>query len=162
MQNKNYICELTEKIKELVKELSKLEGSEDKKDTQALRNISHQLKERAIELDLLYTIETLAQKEEPGIVEVLQEAVYRIPAVCKVRVQPCARIIFKELVLRSPKFKETAHKLSSPLNIEEKQTGLIEVCFPDKIKMEEPERAFKQSFLDSLAGLLGKIIERQS
>ena len=159
MQNKDYIYELALKISELIEKMSELEKTKGKKDMQSLRNTSHQLKERAIELDLLYTIEALAGKEELSVVEILQETVYRIPGVCKIGAQPCARIIFKELVLRSPRFKETSKKLSSSLNIGNVQVGLIEACFPEKTTLEGHQKTSKQLFLDSLAMLLGNIIE---
>lgn len=118
------------------------------------------MEERIKELDCLYQISRIVERGR-NLDTILQEIVDFIPSAWQYPYIACSRIALKENTFTSPHFHESQWKQSSPLIVENKNAGCLEVFY-----LEEKPHAYEGPFLreerkliDALAERIGDAIE---
>ena len=134
-----------------------------KKVEEALRKQTHDLGERVKELDCLYGVSRLTEKEHISLEETLEGAVNLIPPAWQYPEITCARILLKAQTFQTKNFKETAWRLTSDIVVQGKKTGLLEVVYL-KEKPGRDEGPFlkeEKHLINDLSERLGGIIEKK-
>ncbi len=129
----------------------------------ALEKETHTLGERLKELNCLYGLSALVQKEHTSLEELLEGAVNIIPPAWQYPQITCARILLGAQVFKSKNFKETHWNLSSDILVHGKKIGSLEVVYL-KEKPESYEGPFlkeERHLINALSERLGRIIERK-
>ena len=130
---------------------------------EALRKRTHELSERVKELNYLYGISNLVEKQGISLEEILQGIVNLIPPAWQYPEITCARIILKGQEFRTENFRETVWKQASDIVVHSEQAGTLEVCYLQE-KPESDEGPFlkeEKSLLSAIAERLGRITERK-
>jgi signal transduction histidine kinase/ligand-binding sensor protein len=126
-----------------------------------LKETTHDLNERVKELNCLYGISKLVEKENTTIEEILQGTADIIPLSCQYPDITCANISYYGEEYQTENFYETNWKQKSNIYFNEKLVGSIMVCYLEE-RPEEDEGPFlkeERSLLDSIAERLGKVAE---
>lgn len=127
------------------------------------RKNEYDLGERIKELNCLYGINRLAQKQDLTLEEIVQKTVALIPPAWHYPEITCARIILKDKEFRTDNFKESAWKQSSDIIVHQKQVGTIEVYYLEE-KPESEEGLFledEKALIDAIANQVGIITEHK-
>jgi PAS domain S-box-containing protein len=119
-----------------------------------------ELRERVKELRLLHSAAHLLQHDRPVSKELLQELVSRIPAAWLHSESCAARIIYRNLEVTTPGWRDTPWKQSVPFAAGD-GSGLIEVVYirEHPPATEGPFLAEERSLLNSLADMLTRYLE---
>jgi len=137
--------------------------SERKKAEEELWKRTHDLGERVKELNCLFGISQLVEKEGISLEEIFQGTVGLLSFAWQYPEITCARIILEGREFKTGNFRETIWKQASDIIVHGKPIGSIEVCLLEE-RPERDEGPFlkeKRSLLDAIFGRLGKIIERK-
>ena len=94
---------------------------------EALRAYSSALEERVKELTCLCGVSSILQRHDMTLEQVLQHVVELIPSGWHYPENTCARIVLDDDDYRSAGFEVTAWMLSSPLEVQGKEAGALEV-----------------------------------
>ncbi|MCI0496533.1 pyruvate, phosphate dikinase, partial [candidate division KSB1 bacterium] len=128
--------------------------------TKPLKSIIDELQERAKELNCLYKIEELLSNPEipletiiRGIVEAIPSG-WQYPDICQ------ARIVFEDMKIKAPHFKETSWMQSADIEVQDRIIGKIEVCYTEKAPYAKgsPFLNEEHKLLNTIAGRLGHFI----
>ncbi len=121
------------------------------------------LKERIKELNCLYTIANLSTKSNISLDEIITDAAKTIPPSWQYSEITCARIIIEDKEYRTDNFKIAEWKQSSPVRVDKKTVGTIEVYY-----LEERPEIYEGPFLKeerhlivTLANMVGNIIRNR-
>jgi len=125
-----------------------------------IKTIIDNLQERAKELNSLYKIEELLSNPEISLEKVFHDIIdaiplgWQYPDVCQ------ARILFEDMKIESPYFKETPWMQSADIMIQDKVSGKIEVCYTEKVPFEKgsPFLREEHKLLNTIAVRLGHFI----
>lgn len=103
--------------------------------------------------------------EKPGIPleGIFEKLVNQIPLAWQYPEITCTRIIFRNKEFKADNFKDTKWKQSADVMVYGEKAGCVEVCYL-KEKPESYEGPFlkkERDLLETVAGLLGRIIERK-
>jgi PAS domain S-box-containing protein len=125
---------------------------------------THELRERVKELRCLYAISDLLVNHGMPLNEVLEKAVYIIPPAWQYPEITVARIIFRQQIFQTDKFKETIWRQSANIVMNDDHVGTVEVYYQEeRPELDEgPFLAEERSLLNSIAQKLGQIIWRKS
>ncbi|NQS89822.1 response regulator [Patescibacteria group bacterium] len=137
--------------------------TERKKAEEALKKKSHDLTERMKELNCLYRISRLADKQDIPLEEILQETVNLIPPSWQYPEITCARIIVEGQEFASENYRETEWKLLSEIIIDGYQVGTVEIYYLEE-RPKNNEGPFLRGEIDlinAIARRLGRIIQRK-
>ena len=143
--------------------LYRIELEEDhRRAEEALRKRTYDLGERVKELNCLYAISKLFEKRGISFEEILQGTVDIIPSAWQYPEITCARIIFKDQEFKTSNFKETIWKQTGNINVHDKPTGILEVCYLEERPAidEGPFLKEERNLINSIAERLGKVTER--
>jgi DNA-binding CsgD family transcriptional regulator len=126
--------------------------------------IDHALRERIKELNCLYGISQLAERHLHSQESLLQELVNFLPFSWQYPDITCARILFKDKIYTSDKFKVTAWRQSSQIYMFHETVGevgifYLEECPPSD---EGPFMKEERALLDAVAEQIGTIATRIS
>ena len=113
------------------------------------------LKERAKELNCLYEVEELFSKPDVSLERIMEGIVRAIPAGWQYSDVCQARIVFGNLVIHSPNFRETQWVLNAGLVVQEEVVGTISVFY-----IEERPAADEGPFLKEERKLINTIADR--
>jgi len=130
---------------------------------EALKKERRALKERVKELNCLYGLANLVEKQDISLEEILEGAINLILPAWQYPEITCARILLGAQTFESKNFKETRWKLTSDIVVYGKRTGLLEVVYL-KEKPERYEGPFlkaERNLINALAEQLGRIVERR-
>jgi PAS domain S-box-containing protein len=131
---------------------------------EALLQRTHDLGERVKELNCLYSISTLAGKQDITLEEILQEIIGLIPSALQYPEVTASRIVLKDKEFRTTNYRETEWKLSADINIHGNRAGVIEIYYIE----EKPERDAgpflkeEKNLINGIANLLANIIEHSN
>lgn len=148
-----------EKIK-LLEEAKK----ENKKTQKFLERTTHELKERVKELNCLYAISGIVEKQGITLEEVLQRTVDIVPDAWQYPDITCSRIVLRDREFVSDNFTETQWKQSQRITVHGTHAGSLEVCYREEQprKDEGPFLKEERSLIRVIAERIGEIIERKS
>ena len=137
--------------------------TERKKIEEALKKQTHDLGERVKELNCLYGISNLVEKEGISLEEILQGTADLIPPSWRYPEVTCARIILDAQTFKTKNFKETVWKQASDIVVHGKKVGTLEVYHLEE-KPNTDEGPFvkeERSLIDAIAQQLGRVIDRR-
>ncbi len=132
------------------------------RDTEArLRELTHNLVERIKELNCLYGISRLVEKENVATDDILQGVVDLMPPAWQYPEVTCACINLKDRRFQTTNFKETASKQVETITVNGKRVGTLEVYYlEDKpFACEGPFLKEERDLIHGIAERLGHIIE---
>jgi len=136
--------------------------TERKQAEQALQVRTHALSERVKELNCLYGISSLAEKQDISLEEVLQGVVNLVPPAWQYPEITCARITIGDKEFKTDNFKTTEWKQTANIRIGGHKEGTIEVYYlqgrPDID--EGPFSTEERALIEAIAEVLGRIAER--
>ncbi|MGB6012816.1 MAG: PAS domain S-box protein [Desulfobacterales bacterium] len=121
----------------------------------SLRKKTHDLGERVKELNCLYGISKIRERNDIAFEEMLQEIVDLIPSSWQYPEITCARIIIEGQEYKTKNFKETVWKQASNIVVHGKRIGILEVCY-----LEEKPESDEGPFVKEERRLIGAIAER--
>ena len=133
-----------------------------KKAEKDLQNLTHELAERVKELNCLFGIAKLLEKDTISLKELAQGTIDLIPPAWQYPDIACARLILGDKTFRTKRFKDTPWKLTSKISVDARNFGALEVYYTEK-KPERDEGPFlkeERQLIDAVANRLGRIIER--
>jgi PAS domain S-box-containing protein len=153
-------------LKKAEKKIGELKESEKKhkKSQKILEKLTRALKERVKELNCLYAISSIVEKQGLTLEEVLQGTVDIIPKAWQYPEITCSRIMLGEREFRSARFTETVWRQSQRIVLHGTKTGFLEV-FYSKEKPREDEGPFlkeERSLINVIAERIGEIVERKN
>lgn len=141
--------------------LEKIVAHKDKLDKK-LTLLKHELRERSKELNCIYKIFNIVEKEN-NLDKIIQDIVSVIPSSWQYPDITCCRIILEGREFITHNFRETPYKQISNINIYGRKKGTVEIYYM-KEKPLCDEGPFLKSERDLIKGIsqtLGKIIERK-
>ncbi len=133
------------------------------RDITARRRAVHQLEERAKELQALYGLAEIAERQGLTLDELYQELTDILPASWQYPRVACARTVIGDRELRTKDFTESAWMQSAPVTVKGSVVGRLEVGYREEMPNEDEGPFLKEErqLIDSLAERLGRIIERK-
>ena len=157
--------DLRDTLRKAEKKIERLKESEKKrkKSQKDLEDLTYKLKERVKELNCLYTISSIVEKQGVSLEEVLQGTVDIIPDAWQYPEITCSRIVLGDREFRSARFTETPWKQSQRIIIHGEKTGFLEVfyCEEKPIEDEGPFLKEERSLINVIAERIGEIVERK-
>jgi signal transduction histidine kinase len=157
--------DLRDTLRKAEKKIERLKESEKKrkKSQKDLEDLTYKLKERVKELNCLYTISSIVEKQGVSLEEVLQGTVDIIPDAWQYPEITCSRIVLGDRELRSSRFTETSWKQSQRIIIHGEKIGFLEVfyCEEKPIEDEGPFLKEERSLINVIAERIGEIVERK-
>jgi PAS domain S-box-containing protein len=129
---------------------------------QSLQKTIQALNERIKELNCLYSISGLVEKQGILLEEILQGTVDFIPPALQYPEIACARIILENREFKTSNFKEAIWKLEGDIIVYSVPKGTLEVCYL-KEPPEQEEGPFmkeERDLLNAIVERLGRIVER--
>jgi PAS domain S-box-containing protein len=158
MANKPGYKELEQKVKKLERE-----AFESKRLKEALQQRTHDIGERVKELNCLYGISFLCDKEDISLDEILKGTVDLLPPSWQYPDITCSRIILENEEYISGNFRETDWKQASDIIVHGKPIGSVEVYYlEEEPKSDEgPFLKEERSLINAVAERLGHITERK-
>jgi PAS domain S-box-containing protein len=137
--------------------------TERKEAEEALRKRTHDLGERAKELNCLYGISNLVQRPDISLEEILQGTGNFIPPAWQYPEITCARIVLGGQEYLTDNFRETAWRQTSDIIVNGERTGAVEVCYLEE-KPESDDGPFlteERGLINAIAERLGRVSERR-
>lgn len=152
-------------MKNAEKEIERLRVVERarKHSQQMLEQLTYDLKERVKELNCLYSISSMVERQDITLEEILQETVNIIPKAWQYPEITCSRIAIQDRSYQTNNFSETQWRQSKQIVAAGREIGRLDVCFLQK-KPERDEGPFlkeERSLLNAIAERLGEIVERR-
>jgi len=146
--------QLISELVELRQRISEFEA-EDKWIEEALLSRTDELNERVKELNCLYGISHLREKQGISTEEMLQGVVDLIPPSWQYPENACARIILDGQEYKTENFTETIWKLTSDIIVHGDRIGVLEVGY-----LKEKPKSDEGPFLKEERSLVNAITER--
>jgi len=143
------------KTRSIARDITVLKEAEKK-----LKKLAHDLGERVKELNCLYAISKLVEREGSTLEDILQDTVNLIPPAWQYPEITCARITFGDSVYKTTNFRETRWKQAAEIFSDGKRVGKIEVCYLEE-RPEIDEGPFlkeERNLINAIAERLGEII----
>lgn len=121
-----------------------------------------QLRERIKELDCLYKLTKLIEKNENSLNKILQGAIDLLLVSWQYPEITCARIRYREQVFQSSNFKSTQWKQKAPITISGLMEGVVEVFYLKKSPRldEGPFLKEERLLIDAVSNRIAKAAER--
>jgi diguanylate cyclase (GGDEF)-like protein/PAS domain S-box-containing protein len=135
--------------------------TERKQAEKALQKTLHDLGERVKEVNCLYGISKLAEKQDISFGEVIQGIVNLIPSGLEYPESKCARIILEDQEYKTQNLRETIWKEARNIMVDGKKVGSLAV-FSLKEKLEKDDEPFlmeEKILINVIAEQSGRIIE---
>ncbi len=119
------------------------------------------LRERAKELNCLYAIADLIEKEN-SLEKILQGSADIMPKGWVHTEVACARIIFKERQYQTGNFRATDWRQSAALKVDGQPVGMIEMCYLEErpIRDDGPFLKEERNLINAITERLGRVVER--
>ncbi len=132
-----------------------------KKIEEVLQKRTHDINERVKELDCLYGISDLVQKEGVSLEKILEGAVNLIPPSWQYPEITCAQITLEDQGFKTDNFRETVWKQTSDIRVHGRRVGTLEVYYLEE-RPESKEGPFlkeERDLINAIAEQLGRIID---
>jgi len=132
-----------------------------KKIEEELQKRTHDLGERVKELNCLYGISELVEKERISLEEILESTVELIPPSWQYPEITCARIVLENQTFKTNNFRETAWRQTSDIAVHGKKIGTVEVFYLEEKPMSDEGPFFHEetSLINAIAKQLARIVE---
>lgn len=129
-----------------------------------LKERTHQLRERGKELNCLYAISKLLEKQNILLEEILAKTVKAIPPAWQYPEITCARVIYNGQTYQTHNFIETIWRQASRIIMNGEPVGTVEVYYKENRPKvyEGPFLKEERDLLDAIAEKLGKVIRIKS
>jgi two-component system clock-associated histidine kinase SasA len=126
-----------------------------------LRLLTHDLVERIKELNCLYGISRLVEKENTSLDDILQGVVDLIPPAWQYPEVTCARINLHDRTYRTKYFRESPWKQSDTITVNGESVGTVEVYYFEEkpFSWEGPFLKEERDLIHGIAERLGHIVE---
>jgi PAS domain S-box-containing protein len=137
--------------------------TERKRTEEALRKQTHDLGERVKELNCLFGISKLRERQDLSWGELFLGIVNLIPPAWQYPESTCARAILEGEECRTENFRETIWRQTSLITVHGEHIGTVEVFYLEE-RPEADEGPFLQeerSLLNAIAERLGRVLERK-
>lgn len=137
--------------------------TELKRTEEALRKQAHDLGERVKELNCLFGISTLIERQDLSWEELFQGIVNLIPPAWQYPETTCARAILEGEEFRTENFRETIWRQTRSITVHGERIGTVEVFYLEE-RPEADEGPFLQEerrLLNAMAERLGRVLERK-
>jgi len=134
--------------------------TEWKRDKEALRDTTYELKESVKELDCLYKVSLLKDVPDKTLNEFLQVVVFLIPPAGQHPERTCAKITFEGNEFKTDNFENSPNKLTADLRVAGRSVGTVEVYYLGH-ESENNKGTFleeKRALVDTIAREMGKYI----
>lgn len=154
----NELVNLRQRITEL-----ELSETERKRSEEALRKRTHELGERVKELNCLFGISKVIERQDLSWGEPFQGIVNLIPHAWQYPEITCARSILEGEEFKTENFRETIWRQASIVTLHGESIGTVEVFYL-KERPEADEGPFlreERSLIDAIAERLGRTLERK-
>ncbi|GEM_PF-630222 len=141
-----------------------LDITERRKAEEALQQKTLDLGERVKELNCLYGISQLVEKQDMSLDELLQGTVDLIPPSWQYPEVTCARIILDDQEFKSENFGEVVSKQSTDIVVHSEISGSLEVGYlEERPKINEgPFLKEERDLINAIAEQLGRIVEHKN
>jgi signal transduction histidine kinase len=152
-------------LREAEKEIERLRVVERarKQSQRTLEQLANDLKERVKELNCLYSISSMVERQDITLEEILQETVNIIPDAWQYPEITCSRIALQKRTYQTDSFRQTRWCQSKQIVVAGRKIGTLDVCYL-KRRPERDEGPFlkeERSLLNAIAERIGEIIERR-
>lgn len=152
-------------LREAEKEIERLRVIERtrKHSQQMLEQLTYDLRERVKELNCLYSISSMVERQDISLEEILQETVNIVPDAWQYPEITCSRIAYNDRIYETGNFRETPWRQSRQILVAGRELGTLDVCYLQE-RPERDEGPFLQeerSLINVIAGRIGEIIERK-
>lgn len=131
---------------------------------QTIRKLEHDLRERNMELGCLYGFANVVDRSDSTMEEILQTIARLLPHAFQYPETACCRIVMGAQEFRTDNFRHTPFKLGTPIKVRGNNAGEVEILYievhPDCD--EGPFLAEERSFIDMIAGRLGRLAEQKT
>lgn len=129
----------------------------------AQERTARDLKERVKELNCLYSISNLVEKQDASLEEVLQGTVDVLPPAWQYPQVTCARIVLGDKTFMTGNFVETPWSQVQPILLRGKKAGFLQVCYLEEgpERDEGPFLKEERSLLKVIAERVGGIVQRK-
>jgi PAS domain S-box-containing protein len=137
--------------------------TERKRTEEALRKQAHDLGERVKELNCLFGISKLIERQDLSWGELFLGIVNLIPPAWQYPESTCARAILEGEEFRTENFRETIWRQTSLVSLHGERIGTVEVfCLEERPEADEgPFLQEERSLLNAIAERLGRVLERK-
>ena len=149
-------------LRQRIAVLDKSESAHNRAE-EALQERTHELGERVKELNCLYALSKVIERSDISLPETFEGAVNIIPPGWQYPEVTCARLVFENQIFKTPNFNETIWKQNSPILVDRRSVGTLEVYYLEE-RPECDEGPFlkeERDLIDALAARLGKTIQRK-
>jgi signal transduction histidine kinase len=158
-------ADLAKELAALRQKIAELFTSEakQKRVEEVLQKRTHALGMRVKELNCLFDISRLVQRQDVSWDEILRGIANMIPPAWQHSEITCARIILEDQEVRTSHFRKTIWKQAEDITVHGERAGSVEVYYLE----EKPERNHgpflkeERSLLTAIAELMGLVIERK-
>jgi len=126
------------------------------------KRVEHQLRGRTKELQALYSLAEIAEREDISLDEVYQGLTDILPKSWQYPEIACAKVRIGDREFRTGNFAESPWRQSAPVRVSGTVIGAIDVSYLDE-RPDEDEGPFlkeERRLIDALAERLGRITER--
>jgi PAS domain S-box-containing protein len=140
-----------------------VDTSKRKRAENALKMVTHSLRERVKELRCLYNISELVDRPEISLEDTLQGVIELTPPAWQYPEIACARIRLEDKEFKTKNFRETIWKQASDIFVHDNKIGALEVFYLEQ-KPDSDEGPFlieERSLINAIAERIGKIIIRK-
>ena len=130
---------------------------------QELKRRAWDLKERIKELNCLYGISKIVEKNELSLESIFQQVVDLIPASWQYPDITCVQLIINDKSYKTHNYKTTFWKQQAEVIVYKKAVGVLTVCYLEK-RPERDEGPFlkeERSLINAIAEGLGRVCERK-
>jgi nitrate/nitrite-specific signal transduction histidine kinase len=137
--------------------------TERKRVEEALQKRTYELGERVKELNCLYSISKVHEKQDLPLDQILQETINLIPPAWRFPEITCAQLTLDGQVFRTNNYEETIWKQVSDISVYGDRVGILEVCYLEEKPAtdEGPFLKEERSLLNTIAERLGETIEHK-
>ena len=128
-----------------------------------IKKSEYDLHERVKELTCLYSISKLTEQLDVPIRHILEKTLSYIPPAWQFPQITCARILYKDIELKTTNFKVTKWFLKAFIKEFGKIVGSIEVYYLEKMLDDDKDPFFKEerNLINVISEMLGSFIERK-
>ena len=136
--------------------------TERKRAEKKLENQTNELNERVKELNCLYSIAQLVEKQGISLEEIVQGTVDLIPTAWQYPDITCARIIMGDQEFKTKNFRETDWRQACDIIVHDELSGTVEVYYLEgkSAHHEGPFLKEERTLIKTIAGRLARITER--
>jgi C4-dicarboxylate-specific signal transduction histidine kinase len=151
-----------DRLRQRVSELETARVKQDEMERE-LRRLSRNLSERIKEMNCLYGISKLRDRNNISTEDVLRGIVHLIPSAWQYPEITCARLILAQREYRTESFRETPWRLACDIKIGNVPAGLLEVFYTEeKPDMDEgPFLKEERNLLEAVAERVRRLLEHE-